>query len=149
MIHILVVCSANICRSPAAELILRDELKHLQAQVDSAGTSAQNDYPADYRMLNYMCSRGYHTLSTHRSKMLLPSHLLKYDLILCMENKHIELAEAMKINVRGKVKLLGYWNSGAEVADPIGRPEVFYENAIDQMQLMAKQWSEKIALLGL
>lgn len=149
MFHILVVCTANICRSPAAELILRDQLKHLQVQVDSAGTAAQNNYPADDRMLHYMCLRGYPDLSAHRSKMLLPSHLLKYDLVLCMESKHIELAEAMQINARGKVKLLGHWNDGTEVADPIGRSAVFYENAIDQMQLNAKQWSEKITLLGL
>ena len=149
MFHILVVCTANICRSPAAELILRDQLKHLRVQVDSAGTAAQNNYPADDGMLQSMSSRGYHNLSAHRSKMLMPSHLLKYDLVLCMENKHIELAEAMQINARGKVKLLGHWNDGAEVADPIGRSAVFYENAIDQMQIMAKQWSEKIALLGL
>ena len=149
MIHILVVCTANICRSPAAELILRDELKHLQVQVDSAGTAAQNNYPADDRMLKSMLSRGFQDLSVHRSKMLLPSHLLKYDLVLCMESKHIELAEAMQMNARGKVKLLGHWNGGAQVDDPIGREKVFYENAIDQMQLMAKQWSEKIALLGL
>ena len=118
-------------------------------QVDSAGTEAQNNYPADDRMLRYMGLRGYPAFSGHRSKMLLPSHLLKYDLVLCMENKHIELAEAMQINARGKVKLLGHWNDGTEVADPIGRSAEFYENAIDQMQLNAKQWSEKITLLGL
>jgi len=149
MLHILVVCTANICRSPAAEIILRDCLKHLRVQVDSAGTSAQNNFPADDGMTISMASRGYQSLSGHRSKMLLPSHLFKYDLILCMESKHVQLAEAMQINARGKVKLLGHWNGGAEVADPVGRLPVFYENAIDQMQLMATQWSEKIALLGL
>ena len=149
MLHILVVCTANICRSPAAELILRNSLKHLQVQIDSAGTSAPNNYPADDQMMRSMVARGYQNLSGHRSKMLMPSHMMKYDLILCMENKHIELAEAMQMNARGKVKLLGHWNGGSEVADPIGLSPIFYENAIDQMQLMAKQWSEKIALLGL
>jgi len=149
MFHILVVCTANICRSPAAEHILVESLKSLSVKVDSAGTSAQNHCDADSNMIKYMALRGYLNLSEHRSKMLLPSDLLKYDLILCMENRHIQEAEAMQSNAKGKVKLLGHWNGGEEIADPVGRSAIFYERAIDQMQLMAKQWTQKITLLGL
>ncbi|MGB0178154.1 MAG: low molecular weight phosphotyrosine protein phosphatase, partial [Owenweeksia sp.] len=37
---ILMVCLGNICRSPLAEGILREKIKGLDAEVDSAGTSA-------------------------------------------------------------------------------------------------------------
>jgi len=149
MFNILVVCTANICRSPAAEHILIDSLKNLSVKVDSAGTSAQNHCEADHNMIKYMSLRGYPNLFEHRSTMLLPSHLLKYDLILCMEIMHIQQAEAMQTNAKGKIKLLGHWNGGEEVADPVGRSAIFYDRAIDQMHLMAKQWAQKIALLGL
>jgi protein-tyrosine phosphatase len=149
MFHILVVCTANMCRSPAAQLILLDCLQGLPVRVDSAGTAAQNNFDADAGMVSSMLSRGYQGILDHRSKMLLPSHLMSYDLILCMENTHIKFAEAMQVNAKGKVKLLGHWSNAEEVPDPVGRSKIFYEQAIDQMQTMAKQWSEKIILLGL
>ena len=145
----MVVCTANICRSPAAESILKKILQNTHAQIDSSGTDAQNNYPADSAMVNYMKRRGYDDLSSHRSKILMPSHLLKYDLILCMENRHLQIAESMQINARGKIKLLGHWSDNSEVGDPVGLSEKHYENAINQMEFMAQQWYEKILLLGL
>lgn len=38
---ILVVCSANVCRSPLAELLLKQGLSDQQIRVESAGTHAQ------------------------------------------------------------------------------------------------------------
>ncbi len=37
---ILMVCLGNICRSPLAEGILREKIKDLDAEVDSAGTAS-------------------------------------------------------------------------------------------------------------
>ena len=37
--NILMVCLGNICRSPIAEGILTQKTKHLEVNVDSAGTA--------------------------------------------------------------------------------------------------------------
>ncbi|WP_446668297.1 arsenate reductase/protein-tyrosine-phosphatase family protein, partial [Klebsiella pneumoniae] len=42
---ILIVCTGNICRSPIAERILRSLLP--EKRIDSAGTGALVDHPAD------------------------------------------------------------------------------------------------------
>lgn len=39
---ILFVCLGNICRSPMAEAMFRNEVKNLNLEVDSAGTSSWN-----------------------------------------------------------------------------------------------------------
>lgn len=43
--NILVICTGNICRSPLGERLLRNKLP--TKVINSAGTSAMVDHPAD------------------------------------------------------------------------------------------------------
>jgi len=59
---ILLVCLGNICRSPAAEGVLRAKARErgLELVIDSAGTGAWHvGDPPDARMLKTAGGRGY------------------------------------------------------------------------------------------
>ncbi len=149
MFQILVVCTANICRSPVAEVLLANLLKGKAIRVESAGTSAQNNYNADATMTELMAMRGFSSLNFHRSKMLLASQVSKYDLILCMENSHIQAVERLQIGGRGKIMLLGHWAGEEQVQDPIGQDRLVYEQSVEQMTILTGQWADKITQLGI
>lgn len=91
MMHILVVCTANICRSPTGEGVLR----HLIAEaglekdvlVDSAGTKAGAGTPPDIRSRLLAESKGY-SLAGIKSRPIAPRDYKEFDLILAMDEKH-------------------------------------------------------------
>ena len=149
MFNILVVCTANICRSPAAQSFLRLALKDTPASVDSAGTLAIDGNTADPMIQTLMHERGHQNLSKHRSNILLPSHVSKYQLILCMENSHLTYLQKTNVNSVGKTMLLGHWENLQEVADPIGKTQADYDHALVTMEKYSMQWAKKIIDLGM
>lgn len=149
MFRILLVCTANICRSPAACAFFEHELINRAVQLDSAGTLAIDGNTADPMIQSLMAERGYHELASHRSRALLPSHLSRYDLVLCMERRHVEQVRKLNPLSVGKIMLLGHWNSQNEVSDPIGQSREAYIAALDVMQMYAKQWTTKMIDIGM
>lgn len=91
MMHILVVCTANICRSPTGEGVLR----HLIAEaglasdiiIDSAGTKAGTGTPPDIRSRLLAEGKGY-SLNGISSRPLIMRDYRDFDLILAMDAKH-------------------------------------------------------------
>ncbi len=89
--RVLFVCLGNICRSPAAEGIFRQKIKHAGLDhlisCDSAGTSAYHEgEPADGRMRDHAKGRGYNLTSLARH--LTPKDLDHFDLILTMDESN-------------------------------------------------------------
>ncbi len=90
---ILVVCTANICRSPMAEALL----KHLVAQredadqwnVSSAGTWARPGLPASMNSQLAMEEIGL-DIQDHQSKPVSEELISQCDLVLTMEGQHKE-----------------------------------------------------------
>lgn len=92
--HILVVCTANRCRSPMGEVILADALRKIgrsDVQVDSAGFM-EDGIGAERESAEAVIEIGL-TLSAHRSRKLSKELVQDADLILTMERAHVrELA---------------------------------------------------------
>lgn len=92
-IRILTVCTANICRSPLAEALLRNQLDG-SGRVTSAGVRAAHHLGVDPRSVAFAATRGI-DLSTHRARQVTPSLLEQdgADLVLTMTREHLrELA---------------------------------------------------------
>ena len=90
------LCTANQCRSPMAEVLLRDRLG--VAGVDAVVRSA-GDLPggvvASAGSVRAMATRGL-DLSMHRSQTLTPDVVSSADLILAMARRHLRSAVAMR-----------------------------------------------------
>ena len=90
------VCTGNICRSPMAEVMLRDTLARCGAddiEVLSAGTWAGFGHSATEEARQVMRDRGI-DLESHRSQPVTAELLDEADLILAMTSVHArEIAE--------------------------------------------------------
>ena len=149
MFRVLVVCTANICRSPAGEVFLARALQGRSALVHSAGTLAVDNHLAHPEIEQQMIARGFGQISNHRSSALMPSRLSQYDLILCMEQAHLSWILKTQPTATGKAKLLGHWDGQKGVVDPINGPKEGYAQALDLIETYCQQWADKIASLGL
>lgn len=124
MIKILFICHGNICRSAAAEMIMKDLLREKGMKnitVDSAATSTEeigNDvYPPMKRAL---FARGVRCLP-HAARQLRKSDGEKYDLLIGMDEENLFMMNRMlPSSCREKIHLLmeyaGY--PGREIDDP-------------------------------
>jgi protein-tyrosine phosphatase len=131
---ILFICLGNICRSPAAEGVMRRViteagLSHL-VFIDSAGTADwHTGKSADQRMIKAAADRGFEL--TSRARQVQDADLGEYDLILVMDrSNHQDLRTFDQENLHGtKVRLFCEFCSlheESEVPDPYyGGPEGF------------------------
>jgi protein-tyrosine phosphatase len=84
---VLIVCSANQCRSPLAAALLRRALDGSDVAVLDAGTG-ENGYPVTDETLTTASRLGV-DLSEHRSTSIDPALVDAADLILTMERLHV------------------------------------------------------------
>ncbi|MFZ4481908.1 MAG: low molecular weight protein-tyrosine-phosphatase [Rhodoferax sp.] len=145
---ILVVCTANICRSPAGQALLAQQLDGHGARVESAGTRALHGNPIDATMARLLQSRGNGAMPEHRSRPVMPTMLGHYQLVLCMQEQHLQQVLALYPQGRGKVRLLGHW-SQQQIADPVGQADPVYATALDQIEVCTAQWAKKLIDMGL
>jgi protein-tyrosine-phosphatase len=93
MPSILLVCSANICRSPMAEAIFKRLVSQRedanQWHIESAGTWAISGHSAAELSQYVMQSMGL-DISSHQSQPVNLELIKRFDLILTMENNHKE-----------------------------------------------------------
>lgn len=90
-LHIVFVCTGNICRSPMAEIITRDAMEtdmlDLLARVDSCGLGGWHvGQGADERAVAEL-RRGGHDGAGHRAAQLSPEHM-DADLFVAMDTGH-------------------------------------------------------------
>ena len=138
---VLMVCTGNICRSPAAEAVL---LHHLEAaglshvEVDSAGTG---DWHAGERSHGNSRSvgstRGY--VLDHRARMV-KANDARFDLILAMDSGHLRWLERQFRSHSG-LHLLRSFEPGRDLGgrvpdldDPYGHPLPVYEAMYDVIE---------------
>jgi protein-tyrosine phosphatase len=155
-LRILVVCTANRCRSPAAEVLLWRALTlaGVPAIVRSAGF-LEPGHCADPTMQRVMAARGF-DLSGHRSTQVSPEVLRGFDLILTMERRHArELVVIAGTDLpiftlrgfaasapapsrralleRGRADSLAGDQRGDEIADPIGKSPAVHDATVDEL----------------
>lgn len=130
MAHILVICTANICRSPVAESLLRDRLAKrglADWSVSSAGTWALVKRGASENSV--IVAREYGLdISDHMARMVEEQYLNEADLVLCMEEGHAEALRAEFPAQAAKVFMITEMGGRAySVHDPYGEPLIAYQ----------------------
>jgi protein-tyrosine phosphatase len=92
--RVLVVCTANIARSPLAEAMLARELAAVGASVSSAGVQARIGHPAARGSFLLAEERGL-DLSTHRSRPVTPELVQEADLVLTMSERQRDVCSPL------------------------------------------------------
>jgi protein-tyrosine-phosphatase len=136
--HLLFVCTGNICRSPMAEAMARDALQargRTDVLVSSAGTSAAEGSPASEGAYLVGLEKGL-DISSHAATYLTRAVVESADLILTMSPHHVSRVEAL--GGAGKVHMLGSYAGrnadDAEVEDPFGGELDDYRRTYDQLK---------------
>ncbi|MEL7977890.1 low molecular weight protein-tyrosine-phosphatase [Isoptericola sp. F-RaC21] len=89
----MTVCTGNICRSPMAEIVLRDRLDAAglgdRVVVDSSGVSDEEQgNPVDRRARRVLAAHGYPTGDGHHARQVSAADLADHDLLLPMTAQH-------------------------------------------------------------
>ena len=148
MLRILVICTANICRSPMGEYLLKEALKGHAVEVDSAGIHGQHGIEADSTVVKILEEQGVTDIRAHKSKPVVSGMSGQYDLYLCMEQHHLNDLTHIIPSVTGRAYLFGHW-ANQEIADPHKLPEAHYRLAHEQITKATQDWLEKLPLLGM
>src|SRR5690554_1058735 len=137
--RILTVCVGNICRSPAAACLLHEALHDKGFTVNSAGLAAVLGKPMDKTAHQVLQQHGY-DWSQHIAQQLEPHHISEHDIILTMENRHIDSIIAMAPEARGKVFLLGQWIDKQEIPDPYKHSTTMHEHVFTLIEQASNSW---------
>lgn len=141
---ILIVCTANICRSPMAEALFK---KHLPGKVvASAGIKVTelrfDDFPADERAISVTENHGLN-LSEHKARQVSPDMLKDFDLILVMNHSQLEEVSKVAAGIRSKTLLVGQWINQGDIADPYRQGVVSFERCLKTLEQAALSWARK------
>jgi len=160
--RICLVCLGNICRSPMAEVLLRDELDRAglsgRVEVDSAGTGDWHvGAPMDPGARAELSRNGYDGAG-HRARQFQPSWFPRYDLVIAMDRSNLARLRAIAParDAAGRTALLRSFDPAAgggrdgrdlDVPDPYeGGPEG-YALVFDLVRPAARGLAGQLATL--
>ncbi|MBI5663087.1 MAG: low molecular weight phosphotyrosine protein phosphatase [Ignavibacterium album] len=133
MKKILFVCMGNICRSPAAEGVMKSLLNKNgikdKVYVDSAGTIDYHtgEFP-DPRMIEVASERGYEL--NHRARQITKSDLENFDYIITMDDQIYKSVNRLDSQKQYQHKIFKMTDFLSEMeADEI--PDPYYGNKED------------------
>jgi tRNA threonylcarbamoyl adenosine modification protein (Sua5/YciO/YrdC/YwlC family) len=140
-LEIVIVCTGNTCRSPMAEMLLKQKLAAANGipierlpqhgiHVCSAGITANNGSPAADQAINVLGKQDL-DLTCHRSQPLSYALANSADLILTLSNSHQQAIVNEWPEFADKTSLLA--SDGSSVSDPIGGSYEIYQQCAVQI----------------
>lgn len=154
-IKILFVCLGNICRSPAAEGVMRklaeDNGLADKIEIDSAGLGHWHvgDLP-DRRMRSAAAKRGYNL--THRARQVSKLDFDRFDLIIGMDEENVKALKrfAPSVEDQEKVALMTDYSTisprPATVPDPYYGTARDFDYALDLLEDACQGLLDKLAI---
>jgi protein-tyrosine phosphatase len=155
--RICVVCLGNICRSPTAEVILREELDRAglggRVTVESAGTGDWHiGGPMDSGARAELARRGYDG-SAHVARQITADWRGAYDLFVVMDRMNLANLRRMFADgsAQARIRLMRSFDpaapDGAEVPDPYHGTPAEYGEAFDLVLAAARGLTGDLAAL--
>jgi protein-tyrosine phosphatase len=122
----MTVCTGNICRSPMAEVVLRDRFETAglgdEVEVDSSGISDEEDgNPLDPRAADVLRGAGY-PVPRHRAHQVTRAEIGARDLLLAMTARHARYlrTQAPDTETAARVRM---WRSFDPSAPAVSGPD--------------------------
>ena len=141
--RILVVCVGNICRSPTAEVLLRDRLKDGSVHVESAGLAAVVGAPVDPVAQSVLEDNGL-SAAGHVARQITREMIGSAAMIVVMDKRHVSAIQALSPEARGKTFLLGRWQGDVPIPDPYGRDREAFERAYAMIRDAVDSWTKRL-----
>ena len=122
--RVCMVCLGNICRSPMAEAVLREELARAgladAVEVESAGTGDWHVGERMYGPARAELSRHGYDGSDHRARQIKPSWLDACDLVVAMDRSNLAALRAMAPDAEaaGRIRLMRSFDPALTARDP-------------------------------
>ena len=155
-VHVLMVCTGNICRSPTAEGVLRAKLRQAGLNgvvwVDSAGTHGYHtEEPPDPRAIRHAAGRGY-DISGQRARPVHMRDFSRFHWMLAMDEANLAwLQRKSPAPGTPRVELLMQQMAGAaerEVPDPYYGPDAGFEHVLDLVELACDGFVQRLIAEG-
>ncbi len=147
MIRVVFVCTGNICRSPTAEAVLRQQVHDAglgdDIEVSSAGTGGWHvGEDADPRSLQTLRARGYDL--RHSARQFAPDWFDRHDLVVALDASHQADLRALRPGV--EVPLLRDWDPDGpgDVPDPYYGGQRGFENVLDLVERSCRGLLEEL-----
>ncbi len=150
---VLFVCTANQCRSPMAEALLKSLVKQRgeasRWQIESAGTWTEPGRPATQLSQRVMQMRNI-DLSAHRSRSIDADLLRKASIVLVMTRNQLEAIQAEFPATQHKVWLMSQLiDRNFDIEDPYGGSLEEYELcATDLQNILTDGYDRLVELLN-
>ena len=138
--RVLFVCTGNICRSPAAEVLFAAAASHAQVhvQVASAGTGAWHVGQGPTAPNLRAARRAGFDMSAHRAQQFAASHFDAFNWIIGMTREHVAHIEALRpAESETKVRLFSSFSPDTlprDFPDPYGQEDRRYEAMWRQLE---------------
>jgi protein-tyrosine phosphatase len=140
MTRLCFVCSGNICRSPSAEIVMRELLRAEglddDVEVSSAGLGDWHvGEGADPRSADALTTRGYDA-SRHRARQFDAEWFADHDLVVAMDRSHWrDLRRLATEDEADKVvMLMSFAGEDADVPDPYYGGPAGFTDVLEQIE---------------
>lgn len=152
---VVIICTANVCRSPVAAAMLRSELRAKggkgMCKVVSAGTSVAAFAQLPDPRMRRLARRVGVSLRGERATPLDLELVEKASLIVAMEHRHLEFVRTLLEDAQNEpqLRLLGEWVKGLalendEIADPYFSNANALAEAFEQIQRGTQNLSDDL-----
>ena len=150
---ILLVCLGNICRSPTAEEIFRQQaaIAGLSIKIDSAGTGDWHiGHAPDVRAQRHAKSNGYN-ISKLVARQVTADDFRNFDLVLAMDAQNLADLQNIKDGITestDKLAKLALFSeedptySGDDVPDPYQGESEAFDEVIERIESSSQAWIE-------
>lgn len=127
------VCMANYCRSPVAEVLLKNKYKNLK--VDSAGINPMVSAGMDFRSINYLkeLNKDY---EIHNPKKVDKFFLNSSDVVFAMDGIILMHLNKTYRNYIKKFKLFTYQHRNIQIKDPYRLSDEKYKNVMEEINFV-------------
>lgn len=134
---ITVVCVANYCRSPVAEVILKNKYQ-ARFEIISAGISPMPEPNMDQRSLKYLKDYQY-DFAFHNPRKLSKRIIMSSSLVLAMDHYVLEYLNRNYKNYVQKFKMINFQHPNISTKDPYKYNDEDYNEVMNNIKKICEE----------